>query len=336
MLIFSFIEKNIKFLKDFINRNLLILVSLPCIFIISIFFYLAFLSIPKNFPIGIIYDLKKGQTLSSVSDDFYKKGIIRSDFWFKSFVYLFTSLNGKVVEGDYSLHSKENLLSIAWRVSHGQLDITPLKIVIPEGLSSSEIANIFSSKLSSFDGKIFIEEVKKQNLEGYLFPDTYLFLPDTKEKDIIKVMNDNFNVKIKTLDEETKKFGKSLSDVIKMASIIEGEARISSSRRIIAGILWHRISIGMPLQVDSSFEYINGKNTTTLTLEDLKIDSPYNSYTNKGLPPTPISNPGIGSIRDTITPTKTSYIYFLTDSNGDMHYAITHDEHVKNKEKYLK
>ena len=89
-------------------------------------------------------------------------------------------------------------------------------------------------------------------------------------------------------------------------------------------------------KIVQNFKYINGKTTSTLSLDDLKIDSPYNSYTHNGLPPTPISNPGIGTIRDTITPTKTPYLYFLTDSEGIMHYAVTHDEHVRNKEKYLK
>jgi UPF0755 protein len=92
----------------------------------------------------------------------------------------------------------------------------------------------------------------------------------------------------------------------------------------------------MALQVDSSFKYINGKTTATLTAEDLKIDSPYNSYTHLGLPPTPISNPGLESILDAITPTKTSYLYFLTDAQGNMHYAVTFEEHVSNKTKYLR
>jgi UPF0755 protein len=319
-----------------IHKNKIIILFFICIIVMSTFFYISFWSTPKNFPVGTIYDLKKGQTLSGLSSDFLKKEIIKSDFWFKSFVYLFTFMDVKIMEGDYTFNEKENIFSIAWRVSHGEIKTIPIRVIIPEGLNSFEIADILSSKLVSFDKNIFLENVKKQNLEGYLFPDTYLFLSDTEEVEIIKIMNDNFNNKIKILDEDIKKFGKSLSDVVKMASIIEGEARISETRRIVSGILWNRISIKMALQVDTSFKYINGKTTSTLSLDDLKIDSPYNSYTNRGLPPTPISNPGIGAIRDTITPTKTPYLYFLTDKEGIMHYAVTHDEHVRNKEKYLK
>ena len=92
----------------------------------------------------------------------------------------------------------------------------------------------------------------------------------------------------------------------------------------------------MALQVDSSFKYINGKTTATLTNDDLKIDSPYNSYTNRGLPPTPISNPGLAAIKATINPQNTPFLYFLTDKDGNMHYSVTFEDHVANKLKYLK
>jgi UPF0755 protein len=150
------------------------------------------------------------------------------------------------------------------------------------------------------------------------------------------MMKNNFIEKIKTLDDKIKYFNKPLADIIKMAGILEEEARTMETRRVVAGILWKRLSMGMPLQVDSSFKYINGKISKTLTLDDLQIDSPYNSYTHKGLLPTPISNPGLGAIEAAITPIKTSYLYFLTDDAGNMHYGKTFEEHVANKEKYLR
>ena len=107
------------------------------------------------------------------------------------------------------------------------------------------------------------------------------------------------------------------------------------SRQIVSGILWKRLSLGMALQVDASFKYINGKGTKDLSLADLKIDSPYNSYLYKGLPPTPICNPGLGSIQAALTPTQTAYLFFLTDKTGNMHYAKTYAEHLLNKQKYL-
>jgi len=120
-----------------------------------------------------------------------------------------------------------------------------------------------------------------------------------------------------------------------MASIIEAEARTTESRRIISGILWKRISLGMPLQVDSTFVYINGKNTYELTSDDLKIDSPYNTYVYKGLPPTPIGNPGLDAILAALYPKTSKYLYFLSSKSGDMYYATTFEQHKRNKELYL-
>lgn len=322
----SFFENPLK--KNYITFTL-------CFLVIAIFFmfYLAFWSVPKYFPTGTIYDLKSGETLSSVSSDFSSKKIIRSEFWFKAFVYTFTFGKSKVIYGDYFFNNRENMITIAWRISHGQLETVPIKVLIPEGINNREIADIFSAELPSFDKNVFIKSALK--LEGYLFPDTYYITADMTEAEIIKMMNDNFNDKIKTLDKEIKSFNKPLSDIIKMASILELEARTRESRSIIAGILWKRISIKMALQVDSSIRYLNGKTSKQISLDDLKIDSPYNSYVYRGFPPTPISNPGLATIEAAIKPTKTSYLYFLTDDQGNMHYATTYAEHLLNKEKYL-
>ena len=121
-----------------------------------------------------------------------------------------------------------------------------------------------------------------------------------------------------------------------MASILENEARLYESRQIVAGILWKRISLKIALQVDAAFKYINGKTTEDLTLDDLKINSPYNTYNRLGLPPTPISNPGLLAIKAAVNPIKTQYLYFLSDKSGNMNYAITLEEHAENKWKYLK
>jgi len=120
-----------------------------------------------------------------------------------------------------------------------------------------------------------------------------------------------------------------------MASILEGEALTTSDRKLVAGVLWRRLEIGMPLQVDATFSYVNGKTTFELTLDDLKIDSPYNTYKYKGLPPTPINNPGLNSINAALYPTKTKYLYFLSGNDGKMHYARTFEEHKRNRQLYL-
>lgn len=121
-----------------------------------------------------------------------------------------------------------------------------------------------------------------------------------------------------------------------MASLIEREAKTDEDRKTIAGILWNRIDLKMPLQVDAVFGYIKGIDTYHPTSEDLSIESPYNTYLHAGLPPTPISNPGLESLHAAATPTKTDYLYYLTGKDGVMHYAKTFEEHKANRAKYLK
>jgi len=320
---------------NYIKKNIKIII-VSSIIIILLISYLIVFSAGSNFPTGTIYDLKSGQTLSIVSNNFYKFNIVKSKLLFKSFVYIFSFGKADVKEGDYSLYKKQGVITLAWRVTHGVLNIVPIRITIPEGLNSFEIADILSNNFPSFNINIFLNLVKTQKLEGYLFPDTYFIMPNMKESEIIKMMTNNYYEKIIEVSEAIKKFGKSESDVVKMASIIEEEGRTMETRQIIAGILWKRLSIKMALQVDASFKYINGKITENLTADDLKIDSPYNSYANRGLPPTAISNPGLEAIKATITPTKTPYFYFLTDKDGNMHYAVSFEEHVANKQKYLR
>ena len=262
--------------------------------------------------------------------------IIKSSFVFKTFMVLFGGGRG-LTAGDYYLENIQNVITLAWRFSHSRYDLKDVRITVPEGFNSKEIAELFGKqkKFTHFNQEKFITLATPY--EGYLFPDTYLFLPNITVEDVIDVMLLNYQKRIETLASEIKAFGRPIRDVINMASIIEEEARTIETREIISGILWKRFDQGMPLQVDAAFVFVNGKkNSKDLTLEDLKIDSPYNTYVHRGLPPTPISNPGLDAIRATVHPIVTKYYFYLSDDEGNMHYAVTHDEHVANKEKYLR
>ena len=139
--------------------------------------------------------------------------------------------------------------------------------------------------------------------------------------------------------EQTKNLmalsSKDKSDIVAMASILEKEVKSSEDRRIVSGILWKRIKIGMALQVDATLDYERNKTSAELTAEDLKEDSPYNTYTRTGLPPSPINNPGLDAIKAALEPKASLYLYFLTDSDNNVHYAKDFEEHKRNKEKYL-
>ncbi len=314
------------------GKNFILFGEIAVVIVILVVFIFSINSAPKDFPVDIVLTISKGETLSSTATILKGKGIIKSEFWFKSFSYIL--MRGKIMAGDYYLQKSQNLFQIVSKLANGEYDLITIKVLIPEGLDVKEIADILVKKIPSFDKKTFLKLATPK--EGYLFPDTYNFLPNQSVADIISIMENTFTKRLDTVNSQIIAFKKPISDVIKMASILEGEARTTETREIIAGILWKRISLKMPLQVDVSFKYINGKGTFDITPDDLKIDSPYNSYTHLGLPPTPISNPGLDAIISAVTPTKTKYLYFIADKDGNMHYAVTYLEHLANIEKYLK
>jgi len=207
-------------------------------------------------------------------------------------------------------------------------------VTIPEGLSIKQIGEILeNAKL--FPKDAFVKIAQKE--EGYLFPDTYRFYKNAKPEDAVVKMKENFNKKV-TADilEEIKKSKRTLREVVIMASILEEEVKSTEDRKIVAGILWKRLDRGMGLNVDAALTYILGRASHDLTIDDLKFDSPYNTYRYRGLPPTPISNPGLDAILAAASSTPSKYFYYLTDKEGAVHYAKTLEEHALNKFKYLR
>jgi UPF0755 protein len=190
--------------------------------------------------------------------------------------------------------------------------IKSISVTIPEGFDLNQIADVFSSKLPNFNQSRFFLET--ENLEGYLFPDTYFFLNNANDENVLRSMNENFVKKITPLLPEIVSSGKNEKDVIIMASIIEREAKADADRRIISGILWQRIKLGIPLEVDAAPE----------------------TYKTKGLPENPICNPGLSAITAAIYPQSSLYLYYLYDKNGVAHYAKSFAEHEMNIKKYLK
>ncbi len=228
----------------------------------------------------------------------------------------------------------QSLVWIAKRLIEGNTGISALRITFPEGESVREMGVRATAVFPGISEGDFIKTGARY--EGYLFPDTYFFFPDATSSMVVNTMRKNFDTQIVSLLPDLTLSGRTISEIVIMASLIEKETRTPEERRVVSGILWDRLALGMALQVDAVFGYIKGVQTYSPTFDDLQIDSPYNTYKYRGLPPGPISNPGLDALTAAVHPTKTPYLYYLTGSDGNMYYAQTFAEHKANRAKYLK
>lgn len=279
--------------------------------IVLALFYVFLFSAPGDFPIGAVVEIEPGMSLRGISSVLKKQHIIRSRAVFESFMIIFGA-ESRIIPADYLFEKKLPVWEIARRMSRNEHNIALVAVTIPEGFDTRQIGDVFASKLSKFNKARFLSEAKSK--EGYLFPDTYFFLTGADEKSVLKMMNDNFEKKIGPLLSEIISSGKDEKDIIITASILEKESKGNADREIISGILWKRIEVDMPLQVDAAPE----------------------TYKIKGLPKSPLGNPGLLAIKAAIHPQNSPYFYYLHDKGGVVHYAKTFAEHNKNISKYLK
>lgn len=276
---------------------------------------------PKvNYP--VVIEVSEGSTFSEVASLLDEKGVIQSGT-LMTIVGKVTGTERSLRAGVFTFTYAESIFSVVYRlVTPSQADV---RVTFPEGSSVRAMANILSAALPTFDTEQFITLATEE--EGYLFPDTYYFSRNVRPEEAIAIMKSTFMTRTADLSVT--------DDVVIMASLLEKEARTYEVRQVVAGILWNRIREGMPLQVDAVFGYIKGVDTYHPSGSDLDIDSAYNTYRNRGLPPGPINNPGLESMRAALNPIDTPYRYYLTDNNGTMHYSTTFEGHVRNKRAYL-
>ena len=295
--------------------------------------------------------IPKGRSATQIGDSLFGAGLIKSPLAFKVYVQV-TGKAEKIQAGEFTLSPHLSLVEVVVRLTSGPEE---LWVTIPEGLRREEIVERFVSNLemSEKQASVFREQFLSESIsqEGYLFPDTYLFPRDASASVVVDKMG-------KTHDSEMIQFNTALIDeraaggldnkgITTLASIIERETKTEEERPFVAGILFNRLEIGMALQVDATVQYAvaseNCKAKITdcdwwpvLTKQDLEIDSPYNSYKFTGLPPAPIANPGVSSIRAVIHPEDSDYLYYIHDSEGSIHYAETLFEHNQNIRQYLR
>jgi UPF0755 protein len=337
--------------KDFSKISLKTLKKIGGGTLIVLFLIVFFICFEIYVPINpgshetITYTAKKGMGDDEIAKDLQKLGIIRSNYFFRFYVVV-SLQHSSLQAGDYNLSSRMSIYQIVKKMAQG--DVIKNEVIILEGWDSRDIAKYLESKnicsqnhfialtekdySNEFD--FLADKPKDAGLEGYLFPDTYEIADGESCEDILLAILGNFGQKLTpVLRAEIKNQKKSIFDIAIMASMLEKEVRTLDEKKIVSGILWKRIAIGMPLQLDATINYITNKSDASVKIKDTKINSPYNTYKYIGLPKGPISNPGVDSITAAIYPKKTNYWYYLSD--GVTHFSETYAQHQAAAAKYL-
>lgn len=292
-----------------------------------------FLLPPSGFPVGEVVVIQEDVSFSETAQMLEERGVVRSAFLLRAVARVFGA-DRDVQAGRYVFPQPLGMSSVLYRIANGISGLPTARVTFPEGTTSREMGDILAAEIPGFSGRQFTAEARVY--EGKLFPDTYDLALDAAPEDVIALMLSTYDERMAEVRPLLQEFGVTEEEAVIMASILEKEARTDENRRIVAGILWNRIAIGMALQVDAVFGYIYDRDTYHPSLEDLESDSPYNTYKNRGLPPGAIGNPGIEAVRAAVTPIETEYLYYLTDSEGVMHYAETFEQHKANREAYLR
>lgn len=294
--------------------------------------FVFFFHTPFNPPNNPIIIVAPGEPFSVIADDLHAHGIITSPFVFR-IAAMVAGGTTDIKAGTYRFDYKEHMVTVARRLITADYGIEPVRVVFPEGSTAYEMAKIIGRKLDLATAVQFVDIGRP--LEGSLFPDTYMILPTATSGEIVVLLRSTFDDKTKELQLEAASSTHSWEEVLTMASILEEEVRTLEDRRIVSGILWKRIEAGMRLQVDASFSYLFGKASADVTLDDIATDSPYNTYRFEGLPPGPITNPGLTAIEAALNPIESDYWFFLSDAHGTTRYARTYEEHLENVAKYI-
>ncbi|MCF7845551.1 MAG: endolytic transglycosylase MltG [Candidatus Pacebacteria bacterium] len=347
--------KNKKILFSFLTSFLLLIVFLGWIF--SCFSW--------ETEEDLFFKIEKGDKVFSIGEKLEEEGVIKNSFIFSGYTFITNKSKG-LQAGTYHIQSGMNMIEIVNLFYSGEVSFKNITVI--EGWSLREIADYFQEEglssredffeitgvseeqatLIGVEGEIneplFSEldilkhKPKGDSLEGYLFPDTYRVSNDDTAEDVVLMMIKNLERKISgDISEKITLFEKNTHEVIIMASLLEKEVITLEDKRKVADILWRRIEVGMPLQIDATVNYVIGKKGIAVTIKETEVDSLYNTYKYKGLPKGPICNPGIESIEAVVTPIENNYWYYLSDpATGETIFSSNHNEHIQAKNKYLR
>ena len=308
-----------------------------------------------------------GSTTREIAAKLESEALISRAFFFELYVY-FKKSGHKVQAGTYTLSPSMSIVEIVGKLTTGEVVQNEVKLTVIEGWTMSEIAEALEAsglvrardflKLTPtpFSEEFeFLQEVPRGYflLEGYLFPDTYILEREATPEEIARKMIANFDKKLTAdLRQKITDQSKTIRQIVILASIIEQEVgrsvkrgtklgeseleKLEQERRLVSSVFWNRLELGKSLESDATISYITGRQgSSRATLEETKINSPYNTDRYVGLPPGPLSNPSLDSIMDAVAPADTEYLFFLTAADGTAYFARTLEEHIVNRNKYL-
>lgn len=316
----------------------------------------------KNAPV-VPVEIRAGESVAALAADLKDKKIINNKWLLKRYLRK-NGLDTKLQVGSFNFQPGMSIKSVA--LALGDPHVAFNKLLFKEGDTISDFGRVLEyngiaqaeeiqelagysavnycvnkgmprPKDFSADYDFLTDKPKCIGLEGYLFPDTYFFAKDATVEQIAKKMLDNFGKKLTPeLRAEIARQEKTIHEIITMASLIEAEAKSDAERRQVSDVLWRRLSVGMGLQLDSTVNYLTGNDKPAVSLEETAINSLYNTYKYRGLPPGPINSPGMSAILAAIYPEKNDYWFFLADKEGIIHFGKTLEEHNRLKYQYLK
>lgn len=299
----------------------------------------AFLAVsrPRSKVVAAKVSIPSGFTSAQIARRLAEKGLISSAYTFRIYS-AFNKVDGQFLPGSYFLRSDMSYAQIADKLTAGPKK-TYIKVIIPEGFTLDQVnerlatelarpvkdfkAATIGANISGYDFTLM--PAGATSLEGYIFPKTYMVEKKDSPKKIIGRMLHQFQVETGSLDWSPAT-SKSLSknDIITIASLIEKEAKVPEERSLMAAVIYNRLAKGMPLQIDATVQYALPQRKPLLTDRDLKVQSPYNTYLHPGLPPGPIANPGIDSIKAALAPAPVDYLYYVLTS-PDGHHTFAHN-----------
>ena len=311
--------------KLFFIFSLIFLITI--LFITSVYFPLE-----ENSTTQKVFNIPSGTNAKEIVYILEKNEIIRKNNYTFRILTKLMKLEDHLKYGEYRLSPSMNMLQILDKLVKGE--VITYKITIPEGYTSSQIAELLE-KNEVAEKEAFLKLVKdgEKTPEGYLFPDTYEVPKKYGAEKMASVMLANFNqvALVNKFTDKAEEIGFSLDEIIILASIIEKEAKFTEEKSKVSSVFHNRLKTGMKLQSCATIQYILEEPKEKLDENDLKIESPYNTYLYKGLPPEAICNPGLDSIMAALEPEEEDYLYFVLGENGRHIFSKTYQEHLMNK-----